>query len=75
MNEWKNSLKYHATSKKKNTDQIKKIHETKNFLLTAPGYAILDIRKGEAIEAALPQHMIFTYLYNLRCTGKPSLLQ
>lgn len=31
--------------------------------------------KGKAIETALPQHMIFTYLYNLRCIGKPSLLQ
>ena len=48
----------------------------KKCLLHAPGYAILNIRKkGKAIEAALPQHMIFTYLYNLRCIGKPSLLQ
>jgi hypothetical protein len=35
-------------------NQIKMIKETKNFLLPAPGYAILDIRKGKAIEAALP---------------------
>lgn len=39
------------------------------------GSFLLSIEKGKAIEAALPQHMIFTYLYNLRCIGKPSLLQ
>ena len=49
--------------------------KNKNFLLPVSRYAILDIRKGKAIEAALPQHMIFTYLYNLRFTSKPSLLQ
>ena len=45
--------------------------KNKNFLLPVSRYAILDIRKGKAIEAALPT-MFFTYI--LLCRYKPSTI-